>query len=99
MKFKIYYGHYVNPPDEDEPNEILDFPNRNKAINYAWQQACEDYDNYAGLHGLRSIEDIMEEEDVDEDEAEDIYNDERENALEYNAVSVADDEVEKWQKM
>lgn len=49
----------------------------------AWRLACDEYDSYLDLHGIRSIETIMEEEDVNEEEAEEIFRDERESWLDY----------------
>ncbi len=49
----------------------------------AYEKACEEYDSYEGLHGLRTINDIMEEDNLDEEEAEEIYNQERESWLCY----------------
>ncbi len=49
----------------------------------AWERACEEYDMYDGLHGLRNVEMIMEEDDVDETEAFEIYEEERESWLYY----------------
>jgi len=53
------------------------------AESVAYEFASLDYDQYDGMHGLRSISDIMEEDGVEEDEAEEIYNEEREGWLEY----------------
>ena len=51
----------------------------------AYYKACEEYENYSGMYGLSSIEDIMEEEDCDEEEALVLYEEERESWLEYEA--------------
>ncbi|WP_091020628.1 MULTISPECIES: hypothetical protein [Paenibacillus] len=59
------------------------FNNEGEAEKFAWSKACEHYESYAGSNGLRSIEDITEEEEVGEEEAEEIYNEERENWLDY----------------
>lgn len=83
MKFKITYGS-INPPDE----EIIEAANREQAVNYAYEAACEDYEGYAGLHGLRDTTQIMEEDGVDEDEAYEIFCEERESWLDYSAEEV-----------
>lgn len=59
-----------------------------QADKIAYEYACQDYDSYDGLHGLRDIEQIMEEDRVDEDEAEQIWRDERESWLDYEAREV-----------
>lgn len=85
-KFKIKYGlsggfggtefqewEEITAHDLDEANLI------------AYYNACDQYDSCVGLHGLRDIDEIMEEDEVDEEEAEDIYREEREGWVEYEA--------------
>lgn len=62
-----------------------------EAYKYAFEEACNIYDSYAGYNGIRSIEDIMNEEEVDENEAEEIYIDERESWIDYYAVLTEED--------
>lgn len=100
MKFKIYYASGIGGDTvefKDGPDEIQDFKNREKAIIYAWEMACEEYDQYAGLHGIRDIDEIMDEESVGKEEAEAIFTDERESYLDYDAVPVVDEKVKKAQ--
>lgn len=47
--FKITYG--VSRADNEEYIEAKDY---NEAMHEAWVAACEDYDSYAGLHGIPS---------------------------------------------
>ena len=54
-----------------------------EASDYCYQMACDNYDSYAGLHGIRDTSDIMEEDSVDEEEASEIYHEEREGSLDY----------------
>lgn len=56
---------------------------KSDASQYAYQLAVEDYESYVGMYGLREISTIMEEDEVDEEEAEQIYNEEREGWLSY----------------
>ena len=65
---------------------VEEFKNESDAIDEAWRLACEEYESYAGLHGIRDYEQIMEEDEVDEDEAEDIFNEERESWIDYDAI-------------
>jgi len=58
------------------------------AMNEAYEAACQEYDSYAGLHGLRSVEQIMEEDDVDAEYAEEVYQQEREDWIEYKIRTV-----------
>ena len=64
------------------------FKNENDAMSSAYELACEEYEMYDGMHGLRSVEDIMEEEDIDYEEAEEVWYEERETWLDYEAELV-----------
>jgi len=65
--------------------EVIDAEDEDEASKYAWEMACQDYESYVGLHGLRTTDEIMEEDEVDEEAAEEIYNEERESWLDYSA--------------
>lgn len=65
--------------------EVIEASSVQEAENDAYQRAIEEYENYSGYHGLRSVDDIIEEDGVDESEAEEIYNEERESWLDYVA--------------
>lgn len=66
--------------------EVIIADSEEDAESQAYQNAIEEYQNYDGMHGLRSISDIMEEDGIDdEEEAESIYNEEREDWLDYSA--------------
>lgn len=62
---------------------VENFDTVEEAEDFAYECACEEYDSMAGLHGLRSLQDIMEEEGATEDEAEEYYNEDRESWLDY----------------
>ena len=81
-KYKIFYGLSGGFGGASE-GEIEEFENEDIATEYAFSCACEKYDNYVGLYGLRDIQEIMEQDEVDEDEAEIIFNEERESWLDY----------------
>lgn len=83
QKYFIEYG--VGGGINSKNSEVVDFESEEKASNYAWEMACQDYDNYAGMYGIRDINDIIDEDGVDEEEAEMIFNDERESWLDYSA--------------
>ena len=61
------------------------------AFKYAYDCAVEIYESYVGYHGLRTVEDIMEEDEVDESEAIEIYQEEMEDWLEYYAILTSED--------
>jgi hypothetical protein len=87
MKYIIKYGlggGFGGASDE----EVLEFDNYDQAIDFAWEKACEIYDQYDGLHGLRTVHDIMEEDGLDEGEAYETWKEERESWLEYSAEEV-----------
>ena len=80
--YKIYYGLGGGFGGPGEP-ELARLPDKETAENLAYELACDEYDSYDGLHGLRNINMIMEEEDCDEDTAEEIWLEERESWLDY----------------
>lgn len=86
-KFQIRYGlggsfgGLCEWENSDAANEV-------DADLEAWEKACEEYESHAGLHGLRDVEQIMEEDEVDEEEAWEIYNEERESWLDYETREV-----------
>lgn len=63
-----------------------------EAEEYAYECACENYESMAGLHGLRSIGDIMEEDGVDEEMAIESFEQERESWLDYYVIPTAEDD-------
>ena len=66
--------------------EVIQVDSLEDAEKWAWESACEDYENYAGSNGLRDVSEIMEEDEIeDEDEALQVYEEERENWLDYSA--------------
>lgn len=66
--------------------EVIEAETEEAAYKFAWEQACECYESYVGSYGLRTIEEIMEEEGYSEEGAEEQYNEEREGWLDYSAV-------------
>lgn len=55
------------------------------ALACATEYAMQEYDSYSGSHGLRSMSDIMEEDELDEVEAEQVYQEEADSWLDYEA--------------
>jgi hypothetical protein len=55
-----------------------------EAQSIAYEKACDSYESYVGMYGLRELSTIMEEDGVDEEEAGEIYNEEREGWLDYH---------------
>jgi len=68
-----------------------EFKNEDDAFEYAYDCAVEIYESYVGYHGLRTVEDIMEEDEVDESEAIETYQEEMENWLDYYAILASKD--------
>lgn len=66
-----------------------------EAKTIAYEMAKEEYTFYEGSHGIRSIDQIMEEEEVDEDEATNIYLDEVESWIYYYIVPTSEDSIDK----
>lgn len=81
---------------------------QDEAYNEAYEAACEEYDSYAGLHGLPSWEDAVNSycedlgitpddlEDTDEEylEIEELYNETMEGWLAYHVVPTEEDDID-----
>lgn len=77
-----------------------------EALGEAFESACEEYEQYSGLHGLPGREDavreycennnLSEDELTDEDsqEIEECYNDARESWLDYYVVATDKDGID-----
>ena len=92
--FKIGYGcgcgeneDYITAHDQKEADEI------------AWEYAIEEYESFEGLHGIRGMAEIAEEDyDISLDEADETtdietdYIDERESQLDYWAEEITERE-------
>lgn len=74
--------------------ETVECSSMAEAESEAYEAACAVYDSYDGLHGLRSIEQIMEEAEVSEHDAEEIWREEREGWLDYEAREYAPEDPE-----
>ena len=88
----LFYISYSCGCGDNE--EIISANNFNEAEQYAYTRAVEEYESYEGLHGIRSMGDILEDEfgvffgDDNADDfyeaAQDIYNEEVENIISYS---------------
>lgn len=67
------------------------FPSLKDTEDFTYDEACELYESYVGLHGLRSVEEIIEEENVEEGEAYDIFKEERESWLDYEVEEYSEE--------
>ena len=73
-------------------NYFIDhFPSLEVAEDFTYNEACELYESYAGLYGLRSVQEIIEEENVEEEEAYDIFQEEREMWLDYEVEEYSEE--------
>lgn len=66
-----------------------------EAEQYAWELACEEFEQYEGLHGLPSYGELVEEFEADElenaeDAAWEVFCEERESWLDYSIKKVED---------
>lgn len=83
-QFKIRYalgGGFGGIQNKDW--ETIEAEDEEEASQIAFEKACEEYERYSGMYGLRSVDQIMEQDEVDEEEAEEIYNNERDSWLDY----------------
>ena len=66
--------------------EVIEANSLEDAEKWALENACDEYESYAGMYGLRDLSQIMEEDEIEnEDEAIEVYEEERENWLDYSA--------------
>ena len=66
---------------------IEECENDEDASKLAWGLACNQYESYEGMHGIRDLYDIMEDENCSEEDAFEIYNEERESWIDYWVTS------------
>lgn len=64
---------------------VIKATNLGEAGEISYEYACDEYEQYSGSNGLRDEHEIMQEDEVDGEEALLIYNEERESWLEYAA--------------
>ena len=62
---------------------IVQVKSQEDAEYLAWSLACEQYESYIGLHGIRDIDTIMEEDDYSYEDALEVFKDERESWIDY----------------
>jgi hypothetical protein len=89
MKFAVKYGLSggFGGCERNEP-EIIDAKSEKEANEYAYERAVEEYQSYEGLHGLRTVGEIMEQDELNEEEAEQAYIEEMEGWLDYYVEEV-----------
>ena len=96
--FRITYGCGCG-----ENEEYLEFSSQQEADEHAYQSALDDYESFEGLHGIRSMREIAEEDfEVDLDELdydtamyidiETTYIEERESQISYGAEEISEEE-------
>lgn len=79
-----FYQFTTLAESEDDANEL------------AYEAAIAEYESYEGTKGLRTIEDIRDEEDqtLSDEDIEEIYCSEREDWLEYYVVLTSEDDID-----
>ena len=77
--------------------EVHECQDEEDAVNLAYQNCCEYYEGYDGMYGLRDVSMIIEEDEVDEEEAIEIWKNGREMWLEYSAEPYSKELEEKYQ--
>lgn len=94
MLYIAKYGCVANNVEQ-----VIEAKTLREAESWVYNAAVEEYDSYAGLHGIPSLEEVCEEqgiEDTDSAEAEEAYCQERESWLDYS-IEVFDPENEEHQ--
>ena len=81
--YYITYGNYV----AGYTQQLIRAESEEQAVEEAYWLAIEEFDSWAGMHGLTSLSEIMEENpDLSEEDAEEEYNQAREDCVEYSAT-------------
>lgn len=94
--YKIHYGCGCG-----ENEEYMEFNSEQEAMDTAYHLALDDYESFEGLHGIRSMREIAEEDfEVDLDELdydtamyidiETTYIEERESCLSYGVEEISE---------
>jgi hypothetical protein len=87
MKYQIRYalgGGFGGCEMQDW--EDCDADTMDEAESFAYEEACQIYESYDGMHGLQSAEDIrLENPDWDDDSVEAEWREQREGWLDYEA--------------
>ena len=84
MKFYIEYGCGC----DGDNYMVIEAKDLAAADKFAYNQAIEEYESYEGYHGILDKEQVCEEygiEDINSEEAEIAYQEERESWLSYSA--------------
>ena len=84
MKFYVEYGCGCG----SDNYMIVEAKDLAAADKFAYNQAIEEYESYEGYHGILDKEQVCEEfgiEDINSEEAEIAYQEERESWLSYSA--------------
>ncbi len=81
--------------NSEEFEEVTAAKDYDTAIHEAYLMALESYDSYAGLHGIMSEQDYIDEGEAENyDEAWELYREDRENTVEYEAVEITKEQYE-----
>ncbi|QWU14275.1 hypothetical protein SAMN04487895_101572 [Paenibacillus sophorae] len=92
VNYKIYYG-LGGGFGGAKYGSTEDFDSQDEAMDYAYERAVEEYEKCAGLYGLRTYKEVIEElknldEELDEDDVEQAYNQEMERWLSYKVEKI-----------
>ena len=90
-----------------ENEEYMEFANEKVANDYAYQCAIDEYECFEGLHGIRGMSEIAEEDfDLNWEEldyntgdyaaVEAAYFDERESQISYSAEEISEEEYREY---
>jgi hypothetical protein len=64
----------------------------------AWNLACEAYESGVGMNGIRDISDIMEDENCSEEDAQEIFKEDREMWIDYWTSSDVENKIQELLK-
>lgn len=74
---------------------VIEASSESDAEDQARLMSVEEYESYVGSNGLREIQEIMDEDEVGEDEAYEIYEQEMDDWLDYEVKPFTKDEYDR----
>lgn len=93
-KYYVIRGGVFNLYEDEDVTEAFSY---DAALDEAYRMACQVYDDYAGLHGIMSEEDYLESGEAETmDEAWELYQDDRESSIEYEATEITKEQYDSY---
>lgn len=83
MPYYLLYSGLGGGFGGHSPNRIIECVDESAAYGDAQALAEEEYESMVGMYGLRDIDQIMEEDGLDEEQAHQVYYEERDSWIDF----------------